>query len=183
MKKKGIFTIPNILSFLRIVAIPFIVRAYILGKYRLAAGLFLLSSFTDIMDGFIARHFNMISSLGKALDPIADKLTMLSLILCICTRYGEMKLLLVLIAVKEVIMGIEGIIILQKTGKTYSAKWFGKAAAFIIYLIIFLYIILPEITIVTSYIMITVSGSAAFLSLGLYSAQNFQKIKEDKNGN
>lgn len=183
MNKKEIFTIPNILSFFRIAAIPFIVRAYISGQYQLAARLFLLSSFTDILDGFIARHFNMISSLGKVLEPIADKLTVLSLILCICTRYTEVKLLLVLIALKEIIMGIEGIIILQKTGKTFSSRWFGKMAAFIIYLIIFLYIILPEITIVTSYIMITISGSAAFFSLGLYSVQNVQKIKEDTNGN
>lgn len=181
MKKNNIFTIPNILSFLRIVAIPFIVRAYISGQYKPAAGLVLLSAFTDIADGFIARRFNMTSSLGKALDPIADKLTMLSLILCICTRYREVRLLLVLIAIKEIILGIEGIIILQRTGKTYSARWFGKAAAFVIYLTLFLYIILPEISIVMSYIMIIVSCSAAFFSLGMYSVQNVQKIKEDSN--
>ena len=71
-----ILTIPNILSVMRIVMIPFIVLSYCDGKIYLSAILIVLSGITDVVDGFIARHFHMESAVGKALDPIADKLTM-----------------------------------------------------------------------------------------------------------
>ncbi|MBQ3165860.1 MAG: CDP-alcohol phosphatidyltransferase family protein, partial [Clostridia bacterium] len=70
-KLKQIFTIPNILSFIRIGLIPFIVIAYVEGNLLLSAILLASSALTDIVDGFIARRFNQVSPLGKALDPIA----------------------------------------------------------------------------------------------------------------
>ena len=75
--KKEIFTIPNILSLLRLLLIPLYVTIYLNATsaehYYLSAGILAVSCLTDLIDGKIARHFNMISNVGKILDPIADK--------------------------------------------------------------------------------------------------------------
>lgn len=71
-----ILTIPNVLSFFRLCLIPVIIWMYCSKRdYVRTAVILLLSGATDILDGFIARRFNMVSDLGKVLDPVADKLT------------------------------------------------------------------------------------------------------------
>ena len=82
--QKKILTIPNIMSFFRLVLIPIIVYLYVVkNSYLWTIILLLISGATDIVDGFIARKFNMISNFGKAIDPIADKLTQLALLCCL----------------------------------------------------------------------------------------------------
>ena len=74
--QKKILTIPNILSIFRICLIPFTAYLYVCKKeYLLTLWMLILSGITDIIDGSIARSFNMIIDFGKILDPIADKLT------------------------------------------------------------------------------------------------------------
>ena len=84
--QKKIITIPNILSFFRLCLIPVIIWLYTVEKNDAAAGaVLILSGATDVADGFIARHFHMISDLGKVLDPIADKLTQAAMLFSLCT--------------------------------------------------------------------------------------------------
>ena len=86
-----ILTIPNLLSAFRILLVPVIVWLYCWkADYPLAAWTLTLSGLTDIVDGFIARRFHMVSNLGKALDPIADKLTQTAALGCLLTRFGAM---------------------------------------------------------------------------------------------
>ena len=86
-----IFTIPNMLSFFRICLIPVIVWLYLVKKnYTWTVCILILSGVTDMVDGFIARRFNMISNLGKVLDPIADKLTQTVMLVCLFTRFPMM---------------------------------------------------------------------------------------------
>lgn len=81
---KKIFTIPNILSLFRICLVPLIIYTYLFTELNILAGcLIILSGITDIVDGYIARHFNQISDLGKVLDPFADKLTLISILFCV----------------------------------------------------------------------------------------------------
>ncbi|MCQ2489920.1 MAG: CDP-alcohol phosphatidyltransferase family protein, partial [Clostridia bacterium] len=72
---QNVWTIPNVLSMLRIIAIPFFVYFFVTKKYLIAVLVILISGLTDLFDGKIARRFNQISKLGKLLDPAADKLT------------------------------------------------------------------------------------------------------------
>ena len=68
------FSIPNLMGYFRLLLIPVFCYLYLAKEaYHWAAGVVLLSSLTDLFDGMIARKFNMITNLGKALDPIADK--------------------------------------------------------------------------------------------------------------
>ena len=88
---KRIFTIPNLLSVFRLVLIPIFVWTYCVRRgYLVTAGILLLSGLTDIADGFIARRFHMVSALGMALDPIADKLTQAAMLFCLVTRFPLM---------------------------------------------------------------------------------------------
>ena len=74
-QKKLILTVPNLLTSLRIASIPFINYYFLNDRHDIACGLFIMASFTDFLDGFIARNFpNQLSHLGSILDPLADKL-------------------------------------------------------------------------------------------------------------
>ena len=88
--KKEVFTIPNLLSLFRLALIPIYVVIYLNAEaaweYFLAAGILAVSCLTDMIDGKIARHFNMISTVGKILDPIADKATQFTLTLCLSIK-------------------------------------------------------------------------------------------------
>lgn len=72
------WTLPNLLTFLRLVALPFLVVAILEGRHATALAIFLVAAITDIVDGYLARHFAMGSPLGAYLDPIADKLFLVS---------------------------------------------------------------------------------------------------------
>ena len=67
-------TVPNILTLIRILLLPFIVVLIVKGKFYFALFLFVISAITDFLDGYIARKFKSITSLGMLLDPVADKL-------------------------------------------------------------------------------------------------------------
>ncbi len=112
-----ILTIPNLLSFFRIALIPVFVWSYCVKRDNtLTAILLLLSGATDIADGFIARTFHMVSDLGKVLDPIADKLTQATMLICLMTRFPLMMIPLIIMAVKELYMAISAISLSEKPG-------------------------------------------------------------------
>lgn len=84
--KNKILTIPNLLSFFRMCLIPLIIWQYVYKDNHITAlCLLALSGMTDIADGIIARKFNMVSDFGKAFDPIADKLTQISVFFVWCS--------------------------------------------------------------------------------------------------
>lgn len=130
-----IFTLPNFLSFFRILLIPVIIVLHCKGQYWWAFGLLLLSGVTDVVDGWIARTFHLVSDFGKAIDPVADKLTQIALLLCLMPmKYWWMVGILV---AKEVSIGILTLIALHRTHSVYSAGWYGKLCTVTIYLSMF----------------------------------------------
>ena len=80
MRKENI---PNMLTIVRFILIPFIFGTVISRHYFVGIVIFTISAFTDILDGYIARKYNYISDIGKLIDPLADKLTQLSLLLAL----------------------------------------------------------------------------------------------------
>lgn len=116
--KKEIFSIPNIMGYFRILLIPLFLYLYCTAKsdmdYYMAAAIVLVSTLTDLFDGMVARKFHMVTKLGKALDPVADKLTHGALAVCLALRYPMMWILIAIMIVKEGFMGIMGLIFLKK---------------------------------------------------------------------
>ena len=80
MKKENI---PNILTIIRFILISFIFMSVITGHFLTALIIFTISAITDILDGYIARKYNYITDIGKLIDPLADKLTQISLLLAL----------------------------------------------------------------------------------------------------
>ena len=127
-----IFTLPNMLSFFRLLLIPVIVFLYDRGQYWGAFGVLFLSGVTDVVDGWIARTFHLVSDFGKAIDPVADKLTQIAVLLCLMPmKYWWVVGILVF---KEITIGILTLIALHRTRKVYSAGWYGKLCTVVIYL-------------------------------------------------
>ena len=167
--KEQILTIPNLLSLIRIIMIPFIVWAYLgLENEYLVLGLIILSALTDIVDGFIARRFHMVSDFGKILDPIADKLTQGTVLICLALEYKLIRILIIIFAVKELIMGVMGAITLKKYGEVNSAKWYGKVTTTLLYAVMMCLVVFPNIGEVVANILICICIAVVVLSLLLY---------------
>lgn len=128
-----IITIPNILSVIRVLMIPLFIYLYVTNNIVAAIIVFLLSGLTDVVDGFIARKFNMVSKIGKMLDPLADKITQVSIAICLAISNPEILPLIILFGIKELLM-LSGAYILLRKGKNPSeSKWWGKFGTVIIY--------------------------------------------------
>lgn len=168
-KKEQIFTVPNLLSLLRLLMIPVIIWLY--GEKQnpyAAAAMIVLSGITDVADGIIARRFGLVSDLGKILDPVADKLTQAALIYCLIARYDGMFWLLLLFAAKEIVMGISGLVIIKKKDVVNSAQWFGKLATVVLYAVMFLLFLFPAIQETVVNIMILACAGTILLSMVKY---------------
>ena len=85
--RKEIRTIPNLLSLFRVVLLPFYLYLVAQHSFYLAGVIIAISGLTDFLDGFIARRYGMVTDLGKVLDPVADKLTQVTILLCLSIRF------------------------------------------------------------------------------------------------
>ena len=120
------WTIPNLLSVFRILLIPLMVTLYWKGRTVAAVIVFGVSALSDIADGQIARRFNMVTDLGKMLDPLADKLTQGAALVCAAKAHPQLFFLLGFMAMKELTQAYIGGRIVKKTGHVFNARWFGK---------------------------------------------------------
>ena len=134
------WTVPNVLSLLRIGILPVFIILYIrscaidsTALMYTAFGLLVLSGLTDCFDGWIARRFHQESEIGKLLDPVADKLTQVAVLIALTTQYREFLPLLVICTVKEMLQGLGGIIVLGKGIEMRSSKWYGKVSTVVFY--------------------------------------------------
>ena len=147
--RKEVLSIPNLLSCLRIVLIPvFIllyVRAQTYAQYCWALAVVVVSGLTDLLDGFIARKFHMVTRLGKALDPIADKLTQVAVAICLTLRYPWMLALVIMVVVNQLFMGINGVVLLRRGKMLNGAKMVGKITTAVFYLSMAVLIAVPTL--------------------------------------
>lgn len=179
--KNKIITIPNILSFFRLCLIPVIVWLYCVKQnYLWTTVIFLISGITDIVDGFIARKFNMISDFGKAFDPVADKLTQISMMFCLVTRFPLMLVPLAILVIKEVLAAIMNLITLKKAGFVVAAVWHGKLNTVLIYATMFVHIVWFNIPDTVSNILIGACIAMMLLSSVLYTKSDVKDIRENK---
>ncbi len=146
--KKDIWNIPNLLSLFRIVLIPVYVIIYLRasepGQYFIAGAILAVSCITDMVDGAIARRFHMVTTIGKLLDPLADKLTQLALILCLSRRYPVLLPVLYLLLVKESFQ-LTALLIHYRRGKALDgALMAGKVSTTVLFITLTLLVLLPD---------------------------------------
>ena len=177
MANKRIFTIPNLLSVFRLVLIPIFVWTYCVREaYLVTAGILLLSGMTDIADGFIARRFHMVSDLGKALDPIADKLTQAAMLFCLVIRFPLMWFPLIALGMKEISGGILSLLTIRRTGIVMGADWHGKAASMFLFIMMLIHLLWFDIPKTVSVGMISVCSAMLLLSWVLYGWRNIKLL-------
>lgn len=150
--KKEILTIPNLLSLFRLLLIPVYIILYLKAiktnlaiDYIIAASVLAVSCLTDALDGQIARRFNQITRVGKILDPVADKLTQITLVVCLAVRYPVLWTLAILLAVKEFFQLI-GLILLMRKGKMVNgALMIGKVCTTILFTSFVVLVLVPQL--------------------------------------
>lgn len=165
------FSIPNILSYFRLLLIPLFIVLYVQEDFTEALITLAASGLSDILDGRIARKYDMVTDLGKVLDPVADKLTQCAMMLCVAMRYPAMWWLLGLHVVKETVMLIMGWYVLKRTDTVNSAIWAGKLCTGVIYAVMMLHVILPHLPQPVSVGCTIVCAELIVLSLIVYTAR------------
>jgi len=174
-----ILTIPNILSFFRLCLIPVIVWLYV-GKqdYLWTLLILTLSGVTDIVDGIIARKFNMVSNFGKAFDPVADKLTQMAMLFCLVSRFKYMMIPFILLVVKEVFTGITALVSIKKTNTVKGAVWHGKLTTVSLYAMMAIHVVWFNIPRTLSLILVGICIGIMLMSFIMYAIQNFTAIRK-----
>lgn len=163
--------IPNLLSLFRLVLVPvFAVTFFQDGPNAryMAAGIYALAFFTDILDGWIARRFNMVTRLGRILDPLADKLMTFTVIVCI-TVSGIIPLWAVIVFfLKEGTMAIGAMCMLGKTGDVIPSNWLGKVSTGVFFLVCAALVLFPGIPRPWATAMISAALALAIAALAYY---------------
>lgn len=190
---EGWNTIPNWLSFIRIALIPVFMVLFLKGYVLPAVIIMVLAALTDLFDGKIARKFNQVSNLGKLLDPIADKLSQMAIVIVLIVTYWDnaIKYLFMFFIAKEVIMIIGGVILLSLGMRPTAAEIWGKVATNVFYIgMIFILAFgqngaLCEVTGFTlpntvTWILVSISAVCTLISLLGYAPGFVRQLKENK---
>lgn len=173
--------VPNMISIGRIFLAPLFAALYVRGNVTGAMGVVLLSAASDVLDGAIARRCHMETELGRALDPIADKLIQAAMMLCALERSPSVWLLLGLHLLRELGLGLMSLYVLRMTGHVYGAKWYGKLCTVCIYLVMVLALAFPQIPAHLIDAGVLLCGVLVAFCLCAYML-NFQKILMDSSG-
>lgn len=189
-------TIPNWLCFIRIALIPVFTALFVKEQYIAAFITMIVAALTDVFDGKIARKFNMVSNLGKILDPIADKLSQIAIVIILLVKFwdGPLKYILFLFIFKELLMVIGAGILMSKGMRPVAAEVWGKLATVVFYTFMITIIAIGpngallsidlfkglELNNTVIMIMVIISAILAFASLFGYAPGFIRQLKENK---
>jgi len=178
-----VWTIPNAMSFFRLLLVPVIIWVYLVkNDTTLTIVLLGISALTDVLDGRIARRFHMVSDLGKALDPLADKLTQACIVLCLAFTHPLLWILLGICVVREPCMAILGYITIKKTNKVPSARWYGKVSTVVLYTTALAILVFPNMPqwISTSLVVLSIfCVSSALLLYTKYYVGVWKEVEKE----
>ena len=195
----GCLTIPNLLSVIRIALIPVFAVLFNDGNYLWAVIVLAISGLTDFFDGKIARKFNQISALGKILDPIADKLSQITIAIMFYITFSNssdetvktFSWIFLVFLIKEAVMVVGGAIMIMFGLKPVAAELPGKIATFAFYFIMCVIMafgpdigILGNVYTLSSTLMLILVGVSVVLTLIAffsYVPGVFRQIKEKRN--
>lgn len=186
-------TIPNWLSFIRIALIPVFAVLFVQGHQLVAVIVMICAALTDLFDGKIARKFKQVSNLGKILDPIADKLSQMAIVIVLLYTYWEnpIKYLFFFFIVKEVLMLLGGALLLSKGMRPTAAEIWGKVATNVFYIAMIIILAFGEngdlcdvthftLPSVVTWVLVALSAVSALVSLLGYVPGFLKQLKENK---
>lgn len=183
-KPADLVTIPNLLTYLRFLLVaPFVY--FFLNKNYIAAAICIgASGLSDCLDGFFARKLGQVTPLGKILDPIADKVTLVSVAVCMLIYMPSLLPIMLVMIGKEFFMLLGGLILLVMKVTPPPARWYGKVATLIFYISVCVIIFLKAAFNIQneSLIMFTfvVTAAAMVFALVMYAVLIIKQIKADK---
>lgn len=193
---KGCLTIPNLLSVIRIALIPVFAVMYLQGNQILAIIILAVSGLTDLFDGKIARRFNQVSALGKILDPVADKLTQITIavILFICFRNSSSSMInafgwvFLVFLIKEGIMVVGGLVMLLLNIRPGAAEMPGKVATCTFYGVMILVIAFgPDVGVLTNLwtmpdimtgILVVIAACTCVFAFASYMPETYRQFRD-----
>lgn len=171
--------IPNILTTVRLLLVPIFAYLVLHGQPLAAATIFVLSGATDIVDGFIARKYNMITDFGKVYDPFVDKLMQITAVVCLVIADIIPIWILVIVAIKEISMiVIGGILYLRKI--VVHSNWYGKTATVVFYAIVFLFIVWRQMPTACMYTLLVIMIFALAFSAIAYLVDTIRHYDEKR---
>ncbi len=180
-----VWTIPNVLTMIRLLLVPVFVVVYFRTtaepKYA-ALAIFAAASLTDMLDGYLARKLNQITDFGKLFDPLADKLMVLSAMVCQAVTGVFPWAAVIVVACKELFMVLGGLFLLSRDVVVYS-NIFGKAAqvCFILSLILsFFHVPLAQWGTRLDLILLWITVGLAILAMIVYTAEYLRSLKKPK---
>lgn len=163
--------IPNILSSFRIALIPVFVWQMLWGNSIVAGIILIVSGITDLLDGFLARTYNWVTTVGKILDPFADKLTQVTVCVVLAIKLPQYLIFFALLLIKDFVMLLLGSWLYKKKVKIEGARWFGKVVTTLFYIIIVAVIMFPELPVWAIIVMLSVITICAFVAGSMYIPQ------------
>ena len=189
------WNVPNVLTILRVLLIPVFVILFFSGEtpeevqtYRYwSLGVFLLASFTDMLDGKIARKYNLITDFGKLFDPLADKLMVCTALICQGVAGVFPWIAIIIVMGKELVMVLGGAAMLKRGVVVYSNLW-GKAAqvCFIVALTLaFFGQVWESIGVRIDLIILWITVALTLVAMVQYAASAIKQLKpgQTHNGN
>ena len=178
---KDLMTIPNAISFFRIILITPFVAFFVLRMYVPAAITVGISGISDCLDGYIARKFHQESELGKVLDPLADKLTLIAVGICLILIEPYVLPLMIIMVLKDILMIIGGTIVINQGVIPPKSSWYGKLSTFMFYVSVGMVVLMAVFGYVNKPLSLAVLGITA--GMMIFSLVNyaiiFVKIQKD----
>ena len=172
MEKKQVFTIPNLLCVFRILLVPVFVVLYLRAEdfvgQLIAASIIAVAGITDFLDGFIARKFNLVSEVGKIIDPLADKLLQAGIAIALMFRIPYMWVLFTVFVVKELTMFVFQAYLYKRGKKLPGALWYGKVATTVFYVMMIVLLFIPNHLVAVQYLLMFIVGGFLVMAFVLY---------------
>ena len=169
------FNVPNALSLFRIVLIIPFVLCMIKEDYAYSGLVLIVSGVSDLFDGFIARRFNQVTKFGGMLDPIADKLTLVAVMVCIGAKFSEVIPFMTILVIKECAMMLASMVLLKRHKTPPMAKWYGKVGTIVFYISVVIIVSLKAVwNVENRFVNVTLMAVTALTML--YAVIQYLKI-------
>lgn len=183
-RKEDLINIPNVLCYIRILLVPLFVYLFIQELYWQSALVVIIAAATDVVDGWIARHFNMITDWGKFIDPLADKLMQFAMLIMAIFKNPLVWILIGLFVLKEAIMLIVGLYIYHKGDNLNGAMWCGKLCTIVLDASLLIIIALPHHILVNELVIALIVICSGFLIMSFCVYMNaykklYREMKEE----